>query len=372
MTSQAEDPVLLPRALRALPWALLALTTVLDVVMVPLSLGQEPLSDTVLSGLNAFTVAVVGALLASRLPTNPIGWIMCVQGVVKIQLETWGEGFHYHHLPTAAAGVWVADWSWLLDGAAYVLVFALFPTGMLLSPRWRWILWALGPAVVLSIAGRQGATPLFAIGMVVYFACAVGSVASVVVRFRRSHGLERLQLKQLVLAGILLLPAIAVSIPFYEGSVLVQSFLAVAFLALPVAVGVAILRYRLYDIDVIINRTLVYLTLTATLAGTYLGTVLLLQLVLNRWTAGSSLAVAVSTLTVAALFGPARGRIQTAVDRRFFRAKYNASLTVARFSGHLRDQVDLADIGGDLLTVVHSTVQPAHASLWLRPEGGDR
>ncbi|MFL6024389.1 MAG: hypothetical protein ACJ72O_13705, partial [Marmoricola sp.] len=184
----------------------------------------------------------------------------------------------------------------------------------------------------------------------------------------RSTGLERLQLKQLVLAGVLLLPAIAISIPYYEGSVLVQVILAVAFLGLPVAVGVAILRYRLYDIDVIINRTLVYLTLTATLAGTYLGSVLLLQLVLSRWTAGSSLAVAVSTLTVAALFGPARSRIQTAVDRRFFRAKYDASRTVAQFAVHVRDQVDLADIGGDLLTVVRTTVQPAHASLWLRDQ----
>ena len=368
MTSQAVVPVL-PRALRILPWALLGMTAILDLVMVPLSLGQEPLSDTVLSGLNAFTVGLVGALLASRLPSNPIGWIMCLQGVVKVQLETWGEGFHYHHLPTASVGVWVSDWSWLLDGAAYVMVFALFPNGMLLSRRWQWIPWVLGPAVVVAIAGRQGPSVLFGVGMVFYFACAAGSVASVVVRFRRSSGLERLQLKQLVLAGVVLLPAIAVSIPFYEGSVLVQSFLALAFLALPAAVGVAVLRYRLYDIDVIINRTLVYLTLTATLAGTYLGSVLLLQLVLDRYTAGSSLAVAVSTLAVAALFGPARTRIQTAVDRRFFRAKYDAALTVARFSVHLRDQVDLADIGGDLLAVVRSTVQPAHASLWLVEDG---
>ncbi|MFL6061382.1 MAG: hypothetical protein ACJ72E_09140 [Marmoricola sp.] len=367
MTSQAED-VVLPRGLRVLPWALLALTTVLDVAMVPLSLGHEPISDTVLSGLNAFTVAVVGALLATRRPHNPIGWIMCVQGVVKIQLETWGEGFHYHHLPTAAAGAWVADWSWLLDGAAYVVVFALFPTGLLLSARWRWIPWVLGPSIVLGIAGREGVPALFAVGMTFYFACAVGSVVSVVVRFRRSSGLERLQLKQLVLAGVLILPAIAVSIPFYERSVLVQVLLAVAFLALPVAVGVAILRYRLYDIDVIINRTLVYLALTATLASTYLASVLVLQLVLNRYTAGSSLAVAMSTLAVAALFGPARTRIQTAVDRRFFRARYDAKRTVEQFTVHLRDQVDLVDIGGDLLAVVRTTVQPVHASLWLRDQ----
>jgi hypothetical protein len=136
--------------------------------------------------------------------------------------------------------------------------------------------------------------------------------------------------------------------------------------ALPVAAGLAILRYRLYDIDVVINRTVVYGSLSAILAAVYLGAVLLLQVVLSPFTEGSSLAVAVSTLTVAALFRPVRARIQHVVDRRFFRSKYDAGRTLDQFSSHLRDKVDITHIRDDLLTVVGDTVQPTHASLWLR------
>lgn len=370
MTSTAAGPVA-PWAAR-LPWVLLAISTALVIVSVPLSLGREPLSDTLLYGLIALTVATTGALVASRQPDNPIGWILCAQGVSKSQLEAWGEGFSYHHLPTAALGAWVNDWIWLIDGACYVAIFSLFPTGLLLSRRCRWIPWLLGAAVLIAIAGQELSTSLFAIGMVLFLIGAAGSVASLIVRFRRSQRLERLQLKHLVLAAGLILPAMAVSVPFYEGSLIVQSMLGLAFLALPVAVGVAILRYRLYDIDVILNRALVYTALSGILASIYLGSVLLLQLALSRFTAGSSLAIAVSTLAVAALFRPARARIQHAVDRRFFRAKYDASRILARFTVHLRDQVDLVDIGSDLLAVVRTTVQPAHASLWLRSPAVDR
>jgi len=370
MTSTAAGPVV-PWTAR-LPWVLLAVSTALVIVSVPLSLGQEPLSDTLLYGLIATTVATTGALVASRQPDNPIGWILCAQGVEKSQLEAWGEGFSYHHLPTAAVGAWVSNWTWLIDGAAYAVVFALFPTGVLLSRRWRLLPWLLGAAVLIAIVGQEMSTSLFAIGMILLLLGTAGSVGSLIVRFRRSSGTERLQLKQLVLAAGLILPAMAVSVPFYEGSLIVQYMLGLAFLALPVAVGVAILRYRLYDIDVVINRTLVYGALTALLAGTYLGSVLLLQLALDTVTQGSGLAVAGSTLGTAALVRPARARIQYAVDRRFFRAKYDASRTLARYTVHLRDQVDLVDIGSDLLAVVRTTVQPAHASLWLRTPTVDR
>jgi hypothetical protein len=193
-----------------------------------------------------------------------------------------------------------------------------------------------------------------------------GAVAALIVRFRRATGLERLQLKQLVFAAAVTLPSMALAAPFYYDSVLVQIVIALALLALPVAAGLAILRYRLYHIDVVINRTLVYGTLTATLAAVYLGSVLVLQLALSTFTEGSGLAVAVSTLAVAAMFRPIRSRIQDEVDRRFFRNKYDAARTLDRFGTHLRDQVGLSEIGADLLTVVGDTVQPTHASLWLR------
>ena len=368
-----------------LPWALLTATVALVLVMVPLSLGKEELFDTILFGLLALTLATTGAFVAARRPDNPIGWIFCAQGLWVAVVETW-EAFAYHSLPTAETGQWVVGWSWVLDVTAYAIIFLLFPTGRLLTRRWKPVLWLLLASCLLAVPGQafNADNPdnpfviesvvldvMFGLGMACYLAGLIAALVSLVIRYRRATGVERLQLKQLVFAAGVLLPITPLAVPFYYDSVAVQVAVGLGFLLLPVAAGLAILRYRLYDIDVVINRALVYGSLTATLAGVYLGSVLLLQLVLSTFTEGSALAVAVSTLAVAALFRPVRGRIQEAVDRRFFRRRYDAARTLQAFGVRLRDEVDLDALGGELRDVVAQTMQPAHVSLWLRaPEAG--
>ncbi|MDQ3642709.1 MAG: hypothetical protein M3450_14885, partial [Actinomycetota bacterium] len=264
----------------------------------------------------------------------------------------------------------------------------LFPHGRLLSPRWRPVAWlaaavTIAGVVLLAIVpwdlldpgvpaqnpvGVEGfrylgiapPVPIFLIGIPTM----ILSVASLVLRFRRSRGEERQQMKWFVYAGVLV-----VAVLFVPGSAssLLQLFVMPA---LPVAAGVAILRHRLYDIDVLINRTLVYGTLTATLALVYLGSVAALQYVFRALTGGDSqLVIVASTLAIAALFQPLRRRVQELIDRRFYRRKYDAAKTLEAFSGRLRDATDPGRLEGDLLTVVRETVQPEHVSLWMRPAG---
>jgi hypothetical protein len=196
----------------------------------------------------------------------------------------------------------------------------------------------------------------------------VGSAISMVLRFRRARGDERQQMKWIALAGAVAAGTIPLMFAAYEvvGQTAADSAIMLSVMALPAAAAVAIVRYRLYDIDVVINRTLVYGSLTATLALVYVGSVLLLQLALSGLTDGSGLAVAASTLAVAALFRPVRGRIQKTVDRRFFRSRYDATRTIEAFAARLRDEVDLGALSADLQDVVVETMRPAHLSLWLR------
>jgi hypothetical protein len=345
----------------------------------------------------AVTFAVLGALIARRQPSNAVGWLFCGAGLgssLTIAANSYAVFALRTHpdLPGGVAASWLVSMLWLPSLSAMIFLLLVFPDGRLPSPRARLIkrtaLLGIALAELFFIAHPHSNDPVngvradnpfgmaslkvaaevaMAASLLLSVVSVLGALGVLVGRFRRSHGRERQQLKWFTYAA-----AVGVAFAIATTSVVHAGMLFAAIQALIVgpllafAVGVAMLRHQLYDIDVVINRTLVYAALTATLAGAYLGSVLLLQLALDQVTSGSSLAVAVSTLAVAALFRPARARIQAAVDRRFYRRKYDAARTLEEFSSRLRDQVDLDALGGELRAVVADTMQPAHVSLWLR------
>jgi hypothetical protein len=334
---------------------------------------------------------VVGCLILARRPGNIIGWIFTAVGLLTMvaglaDVYARYANAHPGSLPGPLVGIWIQNWIWLPTiQLALVFPLLLFPTGRSLSPRWRPVTWlavgltaayavlgALSPTLQMpngrTVANPIGVTsidldagPLGAVlsGLLLFVFFA--SISSLIIRFRRSQGVERQQLKWFTYAGALVLLA-----PFSNS--LLGNISYVLVIVLPVAVGIAILRYRLYDIDRIINRTLVYGLLTALLAGVYVGVVLVLgQLFGGVGTDPPSWAVASATLGVAALFQPARRRIQTGVDRRFNRRRYDAAKTIEAFSARLRGEIDLDDLTVELLAVVDQTMQPTMSSLWLRP-----
>ena len=336
---------------------------------------------------------VIGALVATHQPGNAIGWIFLGVGFASgLATFTYSYGLYAvvtnpGGLPFGTAAVWLGAWVWLL-GFTPMVTFGLllFPDGHIPSPRWRPILWAAVAALLLRLAsiflpgpmgtrpshpnplGIPGARPLLlladGIGFGLFTIAAVGSATSLVVRFRRAQGKQRQQLKWLAYAVAVLVAAIAISDTTPVAAVVALA--AVAFI--PVAIGVAILRHQLFDIDRIINRTLVYGLLTVILGLLYTGAVLLLgNLFGGIGGQPPSWAVAGITLIVAALFQPVRHRIQQVVDRRFNRHKYDAARTIETFATRLRDEVDLDSLSAELLAVVDQTMEPVRVSLWLRP-----
>jgi hypothetical protein len=333
-------------------------------------------------------LGVIGAVVASRQPRNPVGWILCVTPLSLGLLILGVHGFWSFELAgqadAAELAAWLSSWIWIpAIFGSFVLFPLLFPTGAPPTARWRPVAWAGVVGCIAMMAGSAFTPGEFEdlpavnpvglgdpFGTAAYHANGLGftllvigtltAIASIVVRFRRSRGIERQQLKW-VTAGAALLPLSQIP----SGDIGYAGLLAGA-LVLAGAVAIAMLRYRLYDVDVVINRAVVYGALTATLALAYLGSVLLLQLVLRPLTEESNLAIAGSTLAVAALFRPARGRIQAAVDRRFYRRKYDAARTLESFGARLRDQVALDSLSAELRGVVAETMEPAHVSLWLR------
>jgi hypothetical protein len=403
------------RALTVTSWVVCVVATLAALVLLVMGIGRStPGDDFVIGGWGgvafafaALAFGTVGALVAHRLPGNTVGWVFCAIGVAVALGDL---GYQYADqalfraelgLPGGELAAWFQNLTIPPCFGFIAVALMLFPDGRLPSPRWRpaagialtgstfeIVGYALRPgrvdapfdSVTNPVGVRAGfdlfetiavlGWPLMGLGLVL-------AAAAMRRRSKRATGLERQQLKWVTfaaaIAGVVIV-ADVVSFFVADDTADLNWFrtvtLGIGFAVIPVAAGVAILRYRLYDIDVVINRTLVYGALTATLAVVYVGSVLLLQLLLSDLTQGSGLAVAASTLAVAALFRPVRGRIQQTVDRRFFRSRYDAARTIESFGARLRDEVDLATLSADLQAVAAETMRPAHVSLWLRTPGG--
>ncbi len=406
------------RAASWLAWALWTLALMSFVVMgafrflnasTPTAAPRNPLVLDFCFWLLFVAFATVGALVASRWPKNAIGWIFCWLGL-SFSLGSASEEYALYALVTEAGSLPGAEGmlglTALFGGpivfALFALVFLLFPDGRLPSRRWRPVVWLELVAVVCLVAwafepgplgnlglvrvsnpfGIQGAAALLGtlglVGLFVTLAVAVAGGISLVVRFRRARGVERQQIKLFAFSGVVFCAVFAAG-PFLwtlPQSPATAWIWPVLFLAgastIPAAVGIAILRHRLYDIDLLINRALVYGSLTATLLAGYFGGIVVLQrlfvvLIGER----STLAVVASTLLIAALFNPLMRRIQGFIDRRFYRRKYDAAQTLSAFTARLREETDLDALSDNLVGMASATMQPEHASLWLRPETTD-
>ena len=333
---------------------------------------------------------ITGYIVATRRPRTPVGWALLVAGVAI----AFSGAAHEIALaspsgPTRDLAGWLDAWPWAVNTAAVLFAFFRFPDGEPVSRGWRVVeliaLGFVGIGLFLSafVPGRMLSSGLenpFGIAVLGFLPPAATNApaspasllaaASLVARYRRSQDVEHQQLKWLVASVVVIgVAALAmVSAPVFAPGLVpyVQVMLATVTVLIPISIAVAVLRYRLYDIDVLINRALVYGATTVGIAVAFVAGIVILQAILRPLTSGSELAVAASTVASVALFQPLRGRIQSAVDRRFYRARYDAARTLDAFSVRLRDEVELGAVRAELLEAVRSTVQPAHASVWLR------
>jgi hypothetical protein len=377
-----------------LAWAVCALSltlTALNFLLIALNVSLNVAAYVFWPELTSIAVgySVIGAIIASRLPYQPIGWICCAIGLIAAVDHFGGEYALYallalpHSLPGGEAMLWLQGWFWMLFVGLIVFLLLLFPTGRLPSSRWRPFAWVSAAVISFGVIWSSAISPDVGFNAppspVQLLVLLLGGVAaaSLVAGRRGARGVERQQIKWLLYVGPIFFVASGLHIGFYffwlaeRSWGLLASYLLVAVggLSGPIAIGVAILRYRLYEIDLIINRTLVYGSLTATLVALYLGGIVVLQRLFVLLTGEqSTLAVVASTLLIAALFTPLRRRIQSFIDRRFYRRKYDARKTLEAFTAQLRDETDLDALGYDLVGVVRETMQPAHVSLWLRTE----
>ena len=351
--------------------------------------------------LLAIGFAPVGAVIVPRISSkNPIGWLFCVIGLLWAVMHFSAQYAIYTllavtgSLPASQAAAWMMSWVWVPACGLIVFLLLLFPDGRLPNRRWRWFAWfsllltvvgvisqALAPGSVYYLRGIHN--PLGVEGLpnvgeqvqTVMFTLIFVSAGSLFVRWLRASGVERQQLKwftyssTLAISGVILTFTISDAIGALWLEWVGYVVLVVGFIGIPISMGIAILRYRLYNIDFLINRTIVYGLLTAILVALYFCGIVVLQRFFVLLTGQqSTLAVVASTLLIAALFTPLRRRIQSFIDRRFYRSKYDARKTLEAFSAHMRDETDLNALSDDLVGVVAETMQPAHVSLWLRPE----
>jgi hypothetical protein len=348
--------------------------------------------------LMAITFGTVGLLISVRVPGNRIGWLFAAIGLGSALQELIAAYVLYGGLVAPGALPWVAEiawfeaWDWVpVAGIATTFLFLLFPDGRPPSPRWRPVAWlAAGAILVASIFQSiqpgpidsaefldnplglnigELAGPVGGVGFGALVLAVVLSVTSMVVRFRRSRLIEREQLKWFASAAVLAGLVFAGLGAIDSANKAFQILTIVALLGLPISAGIAILRYRLYDIDRIISRTVSYGAVTGILAVVFIGTILVTQTVLASFFSSNSVAVAASTLVAAALFQPLRRRIQSLVDRRFNRSRYDAEQTVTAFGARLRDEVDLANLDAEVRQVVAATVAPVTVGVWIRQPG---
>ena len=381
--------------LRWASWGLFAATAALATTAAVLPSAAGTVPAAAYEALVYGAVGGLGVAVTRRRPSNPIGWLLQLIGVA-LAVNALGNDVVLRAAeaggapgPLAVLAAWCTSWVWVLAVVpAFTLFPLLFPTGRPPSPRWAVLLrTALLAATATWFGAAFAPGPLDSapavrnpvgidhpavdavgwVGFAVLVPATVAAIVSLVLRFRRSEGTERQQLRWVAAAAALLpLGFVGLGLRDDETGFLL---LLTTLLLVVLAVAVAMLRYRLYDLDVVVNRALVYGPLVVLLAATYVAGVLVLQLALRPVTRSSDLAVAGSTLAVAALFRPARDRIRSLVDRRFYRSRYDADRTLARFSAQLRDQLDADALAADIRTVVEDTVHPAHVSLWLPAPG---
>jgi hypothetical protein len=382
-------------------WAVSVVFLVAGLVTVRAGGPNSPLTAFGLS-LAALSFATAGAILVSRLPANIIGWLLA-SGGLGFALGSGAPGLadaglivHPGSVPGAIWFAWLGQWTWAPALFAVILLALVYPSGRLLSSRWRPV--AVAAVVVVAYislgtavaSGPMGSFPvqnpvaitggvadiygdLFGPALLLGALLAVLAVVSLVLRFRRAAGVERAQVKWFAAVAALSVPALILGTATFgmDGTAGIVSSLAnfvsfLGFALLPIAVGIAVLRYRLYEIDRLISRTISWVILTVLVATLFVAFVLVFQAIVAPLTGSNEIAVAGSTLLVFGLFAPIRRRVQRLVDRRFNRTRYDAERTVAAFAGRLRDQVDLEQLRSEILATVSATVEPSSVSLWLR------